>query len=261
MQSKFFGILKKVLDFFSLIWIWKTPNADCSDLKRKEIESVTVSDTSRIFLPEIKSVSKQRYVWCLDNGHGKLTKGKRSPIVYNGQRLFEYEFNRAIVGMIIEELQRKNIQYYNVVPEIKIDDYLSGRVRRANKLKADLPKIYLSIHANAWGKRGVWESPNGIETWHFDKSASGKAIANIFQNELIRQTGWRDRGIKSLSGNRQFYVLKKTKMPAILTENGFYTNEEQCLQLMTDTFRKRIAKAHVNAILKIEQYGIEGIKK
>ena len=36
----------------------------------------------------------------LDNGHGKETKGKRSPKWDDGTQLFEWEFNRAIVDGI-----------------------------------------------------------------------------------------------------------------------------------------------------------------
>ena len=36
----------------------------------------------------------------LDNGHGKETSGKRSPIWSDGSQLFEWEFNRDIVQRI-----------------------------------------------------------------------------------------------------------------------------------------------------------------
>lgn len=31
----------------------------------------------------------------IDNGHGRATAGKRSPVWPDGKQLFEYEFNRA----------------------------------------------------------------------------------------------------------------------------------------------------------------------
>lgn len=41
-----------------------------------------------------------KFLWILDNGHGKNTPGKRSPKLADGRQLMEYEFNRAIVKKI-----------------------------------------------------------------------------------------------------------------------------------------------------------------
>ncbi len=202
-----------------------------------------------------KPKTKQRYLWCLDNGHGKQTAGKRSPKFDNGTQFFEYEFNRDIVKRIIEQLDDLGIQSFNVVPEVDTDNFLQGRVDRANEKKSDLPKIFLSIHANAFGNSS-WETPKGIETWHFHNSKSGQALAAIFQKHLIAKTGWANRKLKSYPGSKQFYVLRNTNMPAVLTENGFYTNKEECALLMKNEIRQKIADAHVAAILEIEKNGI-----
>ncbi len=198
---------------------------------------------------------KTRYLWCLDNGHGKLTAGKRSPKFDDGTRFFEYEFNRDIVKRIITQLEDLGVKYFNVVPEVETDNFLHGRVERANEKESDLPKIFLSIHANAFGNSG-WEVPKGIETWHFHNSRTGQSLARVFQKHLISETGWSNRKLKSYPGSRQFYVLRNTHMPAVLTENGFYTNREECALLTKDEIRQKIADAHVAAILEIEKNGI-----
>ncbi len=198
---------------------------------------------------------KARYTWCLDNGHGKRTAGKRSPKLEDGSQFFEYEFNRDIVKKITAQLDEIGVKHFNVVPEIDIDNFLEGRVARANNLKSDLPKIYLSIHSNAFGNSG-WELPSGIETWFFHNSRAGRAIARVFQKRLINKLGWKNRNLKSYPGKRQFYVLRNTSMPAVLTENGFYTNKEECKLLMKDNIRQKIADAHVEAILEIERNGL-----
>ncbi len=198
---------------------------------------------------------KQRYMWCLDNGHGKKTAGKRSPKFEDGKQFFEYEFNRDIVKRIINQLEVIGVEYFNVVPEVDIDNFLEGRVGRANRLESDLPKIFLSIHANAFGRSG-WEPPSGIETWYFHTSRTGRAIAGVFQKHLMSKLNWNNRKLKSFPGKRQFYVLRNTSMPAVLTENGFYTNKEECRLLMKDSIRQKIADAHVEAILEIEKNGI-----
>lgn len=198
-----------------------------------------------------------RYLWCLDNGHGKKTLGKRSPIFDDGKTQFlEYEFNRDIVKRIIEQLEEVGVKYFNVVPEVDIDDFLAGRVERANNKKSDLPKLFVSVHSNAApaASASAWGPPtvSGIETWFYHGSKRGQKLAAVFHKYLIEETGFKNRHLKS-KPEGQFYVLRKTSMTSILTENGFYNNKKEALELMKDEVRQKIADAHVKAILEIEK--------
>lgn len=229
-----------------------TPEIETTPEPEPEVETPPVVTTPPA---EDKPKHKTRYMWCLDNGHGKKTAGKRSPKFEDGKQFFEYEFNRDIVKRIMEQLDEIGVKYHNVVPEVDIDNFLEGRVGRANRLKSSLPKIFLSVHSNAFGRSG-WESPSGIETWFYHNSRSGQALARVFQKHLIKELGWKNRKLKSYPGKKQFYVLRNTKMPAVLTENGFYTNKEECRLLLKDSVRQQIADAHVAAILEIEKNGM-----
>jgi len=172
----------------------------------------------------IPSNPQSKYLWCLDNGHGELTAGKRSPKLKDGEQFFEYEFNRDVVKRIIVSLEALGVAHYNVVPDINVDNFLQGRVLRANNHPSPMKKIFVSIHSNAGPDR--WTPASGVETWFFYRSQTGSKIAAIFQKHLIEHTKWINRGIKSRP-REQFYVLKNTSMPAILTENGFFNNETQ----------------------------------
>ncbi|MFN7117634.1 MAG: N-acetylmuramoyl-L-alanine amidase [Saprospiraceae bacterium] len=179
---------------------------------------------------------KPRYLWCLDNGHGKKTPGKRSPLFDDGKtRFMEYEFNRDIVKRIIEQLDEVGVKYFNVVPEVDIDDFLAGRVERANNKKSELPKLFVSVHSNASpaANMNTWGLPtvSGIETWYYHGSRRGQKLAAIFHKYLIDETGFKNRHLKS-KPEGQFYVLRKTNMTSILTENGFYNNKMEAMELM-----------------------------
>ncbi|MEL6925656.1 MAG: N-acetylmuramoyl-L-alanine amidase, partial [Bacteroidota bacterium] len=193
---------------------------------------------------------KGRFLWCLDNGHGKQTAGKRSPKLADGTRFFEYEFNRDIVKRIIKALDKHEVSYYNVVPEVDTDNFLQGRVARANSKESTLPKIFLSIHSNAGPAPTLnhWSTASGIETWYFHNSSKGRKLASVFQKELIARLNWKNRNIRS-QPRKQFYVLRNTKMPAVLTENGFYNNRKEVALLNKSDVRQKIADAHVAAIL------------
>ena len=93
----------------------------------------------------------------LDNGHGKETAGKRSPIWGDGSQLFEWEFNRDIVRRIAAMLKADGVKFEILVPE-ETDVSLPERCRRANVIHADCGNnaVLFSVHGNAGGGTG-WE--------------------------------------------------------------------------------------------------------
>ncbi len=237
----------------------------------EEVSPITITDEELTDIPVVvdpslieeeipepeKPVHKKRYTWCLDNGHGRFTAGKRSPKFENGNRFFEYEFNRDIVKRIIKKLDEVGIDYFNVVPEVDTDNFLKGRVDRANAYQTDLPKLFVSIHSNAARSESSnhWANPGakGMETWYYTGSTRGRKLASIFQKHMVKYTGMVNRGLKS---TRKLYVIKNTSMSACLTENGFYNHKKEAIELMKDEVRQSIADAHIAAILEIEKNGL-----
>ena len=187
----------------------------------------------------------------LDNGHGKETAGKRSPVWSDGSQLFEWEFNRDIVRRISEKLEADGIPYRILVPE-ETDISLTERARRANEIaKENNGKAYvLSIHANAGGGTGweVYTSPG---------QTKADPMATVFYKEAEKEfapDGWRmraDYADGDPDKEAAFYILMHTKAPAILTESFFMDTEKDCRFLMSETKRERIANMHVAAIKQI----------
>lgn len=187
----------------------------------------------------------------LDNGHGKETAGKRSPVWSDGSQLFEWEFNRDIVRRITKKLEADGIPYRVLVPE-ETDISLTERARRANEItKENNGKAYvLSIHANAGGGTGweVYTSPG---------QTPSDAIATVFFEEAGREfvpDGWRMRSDYSDGDpdkEADFAILTKTTCPAILTENFFMDTEKDCRFIMSEDGRERIANMHVAAIKRV----------
>jgi len=189
----------------------------------------------------------------LDNGHGGIingeyqTPGKRSPVWSDGSQLFEGEFNRAVVNRIIESLSNLNIPYINIVPELT-DISLSERIKRANSIDAD-NVFYVSVHANAGGGKGFEVFTSKGET-RSDKIATifGEEFKQTFPTKRLRA----DYSDGDLDKEANFAVIRKTHMPAVLTENFFMDNEEECKELlMTKEGRDKIAEFHVKAILRV----------
>lgn len=207
---------------------------------------------------------KSKFHWILDAGHGGLnpetgeyqTKGKRSPVFppnskYAGEVLYEGVRNRQVLKCL-KELLYENYIDYSVVSEEWKDNSLSDRVAKANLIAKEKENcIYLSIHHNAYGKG--WNNAHGISTYHFPKSESGFRLAGVFQSNIVDEMNWRSRGVK----NANFYVLKYTSMPAVLTENGFMTNLKEAEVLMSDEGSYKVSLAHFEAIKEIEERGLK----
>lgn len=155
---------------------------------------------------------KKKWLIAIDAGHGKYTFGKQSP---NGEK--EWNFNNKVVQGIISELDKLPIiQYVRVDDQLGVNDRsLDDRVKIANRNKADL---YISVHHNAnSGKWGYW---SGVETFVMtprEKSRKSTQLAEQIHPKVVAAMSIKDRGIKEAN----FYVLRETKMPAILIEGGF----------------------------------------
>jgi N-acetylmuramoyl-L-alanine amidase len=194
----------------------------------------------------------------LDNGHGNDTAGKRSQLWDNGKQLFEWEFNRAVVVKLHTMLGEDDYDSEILVPEA-YDIPIRERAERANEIHASTPSILISVHGNAAPKQNT--GPSGIETFYYSKA--GKVLATALQGKLVDTLQWKNRGVKQcyekITINRgkanekeimvyKIALLKYTNMVAVLTENGFYTNFGQCMEMLKPEVMNMIAHAHYEGI-------------
>ncbi len=178
-----------------------------------------------------KMKPNKRFLVAIDDGHGMDTAGKRTPKFKDGRFMYENEFNRAVAELLKIKLEEYGVE--TIMAALGDEDIsLKQRTVTANEAKADL---FVSIHANAY--KGVWGNHGGIETFHYYGSVKGKKAAQIIHKHLIQGTQLRDRGIKEAG----FYVLKYTRMPAILVECGFMDSVTDAKLLLTGAYREECA--------------------
>ncbi len=187
----------------------------------------------------------------IDNGHGVKTQGKCSPLWPDGSILYEYEFNRDIAKRLANTLDYFGIDNVIIVPEIE-DISLAERVKRINEYHEEHPDSFLvSIHANAASVR----SANGWEIF----TSKGETKSDALAEQFVKSAKNNLRGFKIrkdlLDGDSDkeanFYILKNTRCPAVLTENLFMTNQRDCEFLMSEKGRRAITKLHFDAIMRI----------
>ena len=168
----------------------------------------------------------------INAGHTKSGGGYGA--VYNGFK--ESEITRAVANELIKRLRNNGHTVYNSTVDYATtqNDYLNKAVKLANESGSEL---FISLHCNASAKHTGY----GCEcfTWKGQKVKEAVNICN-----QLNKLGFRNRGIKDGS---KFYVIKKTKMTAILVELFFLDNETD-RNLYSKIGVKKIANAIANAV-------------
>ena len=190
----------------------------------------------------------------IDNGHGIDTPGKRSP---DGE-FREYRYNREIASALVAGLREKGFDASLLVTE-DVDISLRERVRRVNRVCEDAGcenVILISIHCNAAPPDdGQWHRARGWSAYTTKGETESDKLADclyIAAEELFKKKGLKvlkygtDPGQKDWEEN--FYILKNTRCPAVLTENFFMDNKEDIKYMTSTEGRKSIVQAHIEGI-------------
>ena len=110
---------------------------------------------------------------------------------------------------------------------------LAARVNDANSWGAD---YFISLHTNA----AESTSANGSEAYVFRLGSTADSLAQNILIGLNESTGLSTRGVFA---RPSLYVLRKTRMPAVLVELGFITNpyEASLMSTRPDLFAEGVA--------------------
>ena len=184
----------------------------------------------------------------IDNGHGSNTPGKCSP----DGRLREYAYTREIAERLVMELRKNGIDAERIVKE-EIDVPLAERCRRVNEYKAS-EAILVSIHCNAAGNGSDWMSARGWEAWtSVGKTKADKLATCLYEDAEHCLPGMKmrkDMADGDPDKESQFYILRHTNCPAVLTENLFQDNREDVEFLLSEKGKRAIVSLHVWGIMK-----------
>lgn len=152
--------------------------------------------------------------------------------------------------------------------------------------------VFVSIHANS----APTSTAQGIETWVFgrplDPSLIDRAIrengggevgaqltaeaaqsadiagdilresqlnyslglANLVQDRMVGATGANDRGVRQ----NLFYVIRNSRIPAILVEVGFVNHPDEGRKLLRDDYREALSRALADGVLDFLSVGGNG---
>jgi N-acetylmuramoyl-L-alanine amidase len=171
----------------------------------------------------------------LDPGHG----GKDPGAVANG--LQEKDIVLTLAKRIRDILAA---EYEGVAVKMSRSDdsfpSLNNRTDEANSWGAQL---FLSLHINAGGGTGF---ESYIYTTAGQKTVD---IQNAIHGAIMKEIeglGVQDRGRKE----KNYHVLRETRMSSVLTENLFIDTKSDADKLKDSNFLERIARGHTNGLEK-----------
>lgn len=164
----------------------------------------------------------------IDPGHGGHDKG--------GQWGRVYEKHLALDTSIRLEAHLKKMGY-NTIMTRRSDYFVSlpGRMQMANKTRN---AIFISIHYNYTWKQQV----SGIETFYHNQPSH--QLAKDVHKGVMSRVKVVDRGVKYA----RYYVIRNTKMPAVLVEGGFVSNSNERSRMKTAWFRDAIARGIADGV-------------
>jgi len=172
---------------------------------------------------EKRTISDRPYRLCIDPGHG----GKDPGAVNKELDIQEKKINLAVALLMRGYIFTGDYLIDAYMTRHK-DEFISLRDRcgKASSWKAH---AFMSIHTNARPMRG--KPGIEIEVYHYPNSKKGKDFANITLGMLLGDVGKIFKVINRGVKEGTYYVLKHTKMPAILVELGFLSDNEEAMFL------------------------------
>jgi N-acetylmuramoyl-L-alanine amidase len=169
------------------------------------------------------SVARPSTVVVIDAGHGGYDRGG-----IPGQRVAEKVMNLDVALRLRGVLQASG---YRVVMTRDSDVFvpLGTRVAIANSYR---DAIFVCIHFNSASRAGA----SGIETYFFTRESL--ALASAIHYYVAGGAPSSNRGVR----RRGYFVLRRTRIPAVLVECGFLTNPTEAQYAQSSAYRQKLAE-------------------
>jgi len=185
------------------------------------------------------------HIVMLDPGHGGYDPG-----AITNQGVYEKYINLQIAQKVKEMLGPSGIGVF-LTREEDIDYVPDGAKGKTTKKQIDLNRridmakeanadVFVSVHVNATATG----QESGAETFYHYESESGKRLAELVQQELIKIPGMNRRIAKP----GDFYIIKNTSMPAVIVEVGYLSSMKEQKKLQQSWYQEQLARAIAKGI-------------
>lgn len=180
----------------------------------------------------------------IDAGHGGNDPGAVGPRGLK-EKVVTLDVARSVTGMLRDAgVYAHLIRSTDARLASSQRSDLRARVRTAHETEVD---ILVSIHVNSHTLRYV----RGPRTYYQPGSVQGRKLAACIQGQLREAVGY---------GNLEpvpedHLITRESKMPAVIVELGYISNPEEEKMLRSLAFRKKLAQAVCEGILRCYDNG------
>ena len=207
----------------------------------KNIKILNQGNSIKITASPIVKISSnhnesKKYRIVLDPGHGGIDKGTS----YGNMN------EKDITLKIAKYAQSYLRSQGDVVFLTRDKDKLLSLKEIGNKANSSDADVFVSIHINSLNDKNF----KGITTLYYDVNGYQKSerirLAKTIESQTVKNDGWESKGIR----RQNLAVLRYTKIPGVLVECGFITNDEDRKKLSNEDVLKRLAKNVSDGIIE-----------
>lgn len=185
----------------------------------------------------VMAENKDAFVVLIDAGHGGKDPGK---VGVNGA--LEKEINLAIARHLKTLLEHNEIAVIMTREEDKdlASETATNRKNEDLRERALLTKsvdMVISIHQNSYPEEDV----DGAQVFYYAGSEEGKCLGTMLQERIKAEL--EDGNHRIAKANKEYYLLKKSAVPAVIVECGFLSNMREASLLSTKEYQRKLAFA------------------
>ena len=215
------------------------------------IISLILNLHSKIFYKPVNSKPLNRLVILIDPGHGYPDGG-----AVGKSGIMEKDINFSLAKKLGEYFLCTGASvYYTRMDDNsvalsdgkKFSENLKSNDLRLRKEMADTynADIFISIHMNNFQDSRY----RGAQVFYDGFESESSILANYIQNSLI-EIADKNNNRKEKNSSSNIFILKNAKIPSVLIECGFLSNEVEEAKLQTEEYQNVLAFSIYSGVMK-----------
>lgn len=113
---------------------------------------------------------------------------------------------------------------------------VSDMKERLNIINSNPDAVFVSVHLNKF----TTSSAKGAQVFYSKNNEKSKDLAQSIQCAIINQLQ-QDNSRVIKKGDKSIYLLKNAKIPAVIVECGFLSNQQELSLLKNEEYQNQIA--------------------
>ena len=139
-------------------------------------------------------------------------------------------------GFEVEEVRREDISVYSDEAETLSQKKTSDLHNRSDLFNCDPNNVVISIHQNKF------ENPKyfGTQIFYSTNDGNSPVLAESIKT-AVTMLLQPDNARECKPASSEIFILDQAKVPAVIVECGFLSNEQERQKLMTEEYQKKLA--------------------